>query len=89
MQNYHIGFVNNHVSVCQDFQDLCNSLIEHKTYTKITNKGNNSGYVAQFQSKKSVKQLATVLYKDSTCYLTRKYILAMNIFESKDDEDIV
>lgn len=86
---YHIGFVNNYASVCQDFQDKCNSLIEHKTQAKITNKGNNSGYVAQFQSKESVKQLATVLYKDSTCYLTRKYNLATDIFESKGNEDIV
>ena len=80
---YHIGFVSNYATVCQDFQDLCNSLIEYKTKAKITNKGNNSGYVAQFQSKESVKQLATALYKDSTCYLTRKYILATDIFESK------
>lgn len=89
MGYYRIGFVNNYTTVCQDFQDLCNSLIEYKTKAKITNKGNNSGYVAQFQSKESVKQLAIALYKDSTCYLTRKYILATNIFESKDDEDIV
>lgn len=86
---YHIGFVNNYESVCKDFQDMCNSLIEHKTAAKITNKGNNSGYVTQFQSKESVKQLATVLYKDSTCYLTRKYNLATDIFESKGNEDIV
>ena len=86
---YHIGFVNNYASICQDFQDKCNSLIEHKTKAKITNKGNSSGYVAQFQSKESVKQLATVLYKDSTCYLTRKYNLATDIFESKGNEDIV
>lgn len=86
---YHIGFVNNYESVCQEFQDRCNSLIEHKTKAKITNKGNNSGYVAQFQSKESVKQLAIALYKDSTCYLTRKYNLATDIFESKGNEDIV
>jgi len=86
---YHIGFVNNYQTICQDFQNMCNSLIKHKTQAKITNKGNNSGFVAQFQSKESVKQLAIALYKDSTCYLTRKYTLATSIFESKDDEDIV
>lgn len=86
---YHLGFVNNYASICQDFQNACNTLIEHKTHAKITNKGNNSGYVAQFQSKESVKQLAIALYKDSTCYLTRKYNLATDIFESKGNEDIV
>ena len=86
---YHIGFVNNCENICKEFQEMCNSLISHKTIAKITNKGNRSGFVAQFQSKESVKQLATVLYKDSDCYLTRKYALATSIFESKDDEDIV
>lgn len=82
-----VGFVTYSPTICQEFLDRCNELIEHKNISQVTNKGKgNSGFVAQFQQKNCVKDILTVLYKDSVCSLSRKYNLAALVF---DDEDIV
>lgn len=87
----HVGFVSYHKSNAQDFQDMCNTLIKDKNTAKITEKSKvkHSGYVSQFFAQSQVRQLVTALYKDSTIYLTRKYLRAEEFFELNDDEDIV
>lgn len=76
--HYHLGFVSYYKSICEDFQRMCEEVIGTKNTAKITIKGDN--FVSQFQSKALVKQLVTALYKDSNYYLTRKYIIAEDIF---------
>lgn len=88
---YKIGFVTHFESVAQDFKSYCETLINKTSQSKITKK-NKSGncFVCQFQDKDTTKRLATALYKDAACCLTRKYLLAEQIFKSlNDDEDIV
>lgn len=84
---YHLGFVSFYKTICEDFQKMCQKVANITNTAKITVKNNN--FVSQFQSQKLVKQLVTALYKDSNYYLTRKYIIAEDIFRVKNDEDIV
>ena len=84
---YHIGFVSNYQSTCEDFKKYCNIVTNGLCKANIVKKGNN--YCYQIQSKKATKQLANVLYKDSTIYLSRKYRLVEPLFDFKNDEDIV
>lgn len=80
---YCMGYVCNFKSMAEDFKFMANELIEDKNHAKITFKNQNgTAYVAQFQSTRQVKQLATALYKDSNIHLTRKYKRAELIFSS-------
>lgn len=76
-----------HESICADFQNLCLSFLNDKNKTKIVNYG--TACHIRFGKKSQVKQLATVLYKDSNIYLTRKYEKVQQIFENNNEEDIV
>jgi transposase-like protein len=79
---YHMGFVSYSKSVCEDFQEYCNSLINQKSKSKITLKDKNGhSYNCQFQGLKIVKQLATVLYKDNKICLERKFRLVEPLFD--------
>lgn len=84
---YHIGFVSNYQSVCEDFKKYCNILTNNLCKAKITRKGKTPCF--QIQGKQATKQLATVLYKDNTICLSRKYRLVEPLFDLKNDEDIV
>ena len=87
--NYHIGFVTNHFSVCEDFKTYCNVILNGQATAKITYKDKDKHPCFQIQSQKNVKQLATALYKDNTICLSRKYRLVEPLFDFKNDEDIV
>ena len=58
---------------------------------KITNKPTQNGknYRITLTKKALVKKLITSCYKDAEMYLPRKYMIATNIFEVKNEEDIV
>jgi transposase len=72
--HYHIGFVSHFPSVCEDFKRYCNILTDGKCRAAITRKDKNySGYCFQIQSKEATKLIATILYKDNTICLSRKY----------------
>ena len=84
---YHIGFVSNYSSTCEDFLRYCNSVLNTELSIKVTNK--NPTPCIQIQSQPVVKQLATALYKDNNICLSRKYRLVEPLFDLKNDEDIV
>lgn len=84
---YHIGFVSNYSSTCEDFLRYCNSVLNTELSIKVTNK--NPAPCIQIQSQPVVKQLATALYKDNNICLSRKYRLVEPLFDLKNDEDIV
>jgi len=89
---YHIGFVSNYQSTCEDFKTFCNSFlpIEASFTNKINVKDKkNNGYVCQTTKQKTAKCLANILYKDCKICLSRKYRLVEPLFDSKNDEDIV
>lgn len=86
---YHIGFVSNFSSVCEDFKRYCNILTGDLCKAKVTTKGNDTAFAFQVQSKEATKKLATILYKDNNICLSRKYRLVEPLFDLKDDEDIV
>lgn len=80
---YCIGFVSNYEAICLDFRNYCNMLLEEKSFIKIIAKSKKTasgGYTCNFSKQSVVKQLATILYKDSIIYLTRKYAMAESIF---------
>lgn len=82
-----IDFCSYHESICQDFKNLCNCFLTTQNTSGIANY--SSAYHIRFSRQSTVKQLATVLYKDSKISLARKYSLAERIFEDKSEEDIV
>lgn len=86
---FHIGYVTNHISVCEDFKTYCNIIIDGKCDAKITYKNHDKHPCFQIQNQKIIKQLASALYKDNTICLSRKYQKAVLIFDYKNDEDIV
>lgn len=86
-KKYRIDYCSYHQSICEDFRQLCNKFLIKKNTVKISNYG--TAYHVRFNDQKSVKQLATVLYKDSKISLARKYSLAQEIFEDNCEEDIV
>ena len=85
---FHIGFVSNYQSTCEDFKKYCNIITNNLCNAKITYKDKNTPCF-QVQNKEAVKRLATALYKDNTICLSRKYQKAVLIFDFKNDEDIV
>ena len=85
---FHIGFVSNYQSTCEDFKKYCNMVTNNLCNAKITYKDKKTPCF-QVQNKEAVKRLATVLYKDNTICLSRKYQKAVLIFDFKNDEDIV
>ena len=85
---FHIGFVSNYQSTCEDFKKYCNIITDNLCNAKITYKDKNTPCF-QVQNKEAVKRLATALYKDNTICLSRKYQKAVLIFDFKNDEDIV
>lgn len=86
-QKFRVDFCSYHKSICEDFRNLCNTFLEKRNTNIIANYG--TAYHIRFNSQDSVKQLVTVLYKDSKISLARKYSLAERIFEDKNEEDIV
>lgn len=87
---YHIGFVSNYTSICEDFKKYCNIVTNGLCQANITNKdGKNKTPCFQIQSKEATKRLATALYKDNTVCLSRKYRLVEPLFDFKNDDDIV
>lgn len=86
--HFHIGFVSNYETVCEDFKRYCNIITGNLCNAKITYK-NKKTPCFQVQSKEAVKRLAIALYKDNTICLSRKYQKAALIFDFKNDEDIV
>lgn len=86
-KKYRIDYCSYHQSICEEFRELCNMFLIKKNTIKINNYG--SAYHVRFNDQYSVKQLATVLYKDSKISLARKYSLAREIFEDNSEDDIV
>lgn len=84
---FRIDFCSYHQSICEDFRQMCNSLLDENNTNRIENYG--TAYHIRFSKQSIVKQLATVLYKESKISLARKYSLAERIFEDKSEEDIV
>lgn len=84
---WHMGFVSHYKETCEDFKRYCNLLIKNKITSNINPFGNS--YIFQSAHQEIVKELLSILYKDSNFYLTRKYLKAAQIFEYKNDEDIV
>ena len=85
----HITFCSYSYSICEDFQKICDSYLNEPNKAKILKDNGKEIYRVHYNDQNKVKQLVTVLYKDSNYYLTRKYILAKDIFEDKNEEDIV
>lgn len=84
---YTMGFVTYHKSVCQEFQEMCNSLIITKNTANLTKKSKEShAFVSQFQKQQCVRELAIALYKDSNIYLSRKYNIAKEIIKTNDND---
>lgn len=79
---YHIGLVTKYVSTAQDFVDMINEFLTESWNNKILNK-NNKYAVVQLQNKQQVKQLATALYADNKICLSRKFLIAQEIIDSK------
>lgn len=86
---WHITFCSYHFSICEELQKICDSCLDNPNKAKILKDKNQQIYRVHYNDQKKVKQLVTVLYKDSNCYLARKYALARDIFEDKSEEDIV
>lgn len=86
-KKYRIDFCSYHQSICEDFRKACNKFLDKKNTNTIANY--NTTYHIRFNDQKTVRQLATVLYKDSKVSLARKYSLAERLFEDKNEEDIV
>ena len=86
-KKYRIDFCSYHQSICEEFRQKCNSLLDKKNTNIIANYG--TAYHIKFNDQKTVKQLATILYKDSKISLARKQKLAENLFEDNSEEDIV
>ena len=85
-KNYHtIGVVSYFESTCQDFREKCNHLLQNQITSKI--QANEDGSRLNCSNKKTVKELAQLLYGDANYYLIRKYKKAQKIIEL--DEDIV
>lgn len=87
-QNYYrVNFTSHSKNICNDFLLLC----EKVSGMKITNKPTQNGksYRVTLTKKALVKKLITSCYKDAEMYLPRKYMIATNIFEVKNEEDIV
>lgn len=82
-----IYFCSHNYSVVEDFKNLLNAILINKYDSKITD--NKGTYRFTITKKDTVKEVATLLYKDSNISLARKYKLAKNIYEGNDEEDIV
>ena len=87
---FHLGFVSNSASICEDFKKYCNLLTGNQCKANITYKDKEKNIACfQVQNQKAVKQLATALYKDNTICLSRKYRMVEPLFDFKNDENIV
>lgn len=67
---------------------MINEIIENKWENKIINKEKRYA-VVQIQKRKQVEQLATVLYKNSNIFLSRKFQIIQEILDLKVDKDII
>lgn len=85
----HITFCSCHKTICEELQQLCDELIQDINKAKILKDNGKEIYRVHYNNQQQVKQLVTVLYKDSNYYLARKYALARDIFEDKSEDDIV
>lgn len=86
-KKYKIDFCSCHQSICEEFRSLCNQFLNKKNTNTIANYG-TANHI-RFNDQKSVRQLATALYKDSKVSLARKQKLAELLFEDNSEEDIV
>ena len=84
-----VTFCSYNRNICEELKNICDSLIGVKTNHKVYTEKNKNISRVTYTKQDVTKQLVTVLYKDSSYYLTRKYNLAKIVFESKDEEDIV
>lgn len=85
----HVTFCSYSYNVCNELQKICDGFIKEPNLAKILKDKGKEIYRVHYNDQTKVKQLVTVLYKDSNYYLARKYALAKNIFEDKNEEDIV
>ena len=85
--NYRVNFTSYSENICKDFIELCKKITGVNTRTKPSRNGNS--FRVAFSKKDLVKKLITLCYKDAEMYLPRKYMIATNIFEAKNEEDIV
>lgn len=85
---YIIGYVTQYKSTAFDFVYMINEIIENKWENKIINKEKRYA-VVQIQKRKQVEQLATVLYKNSNIFLSRKFQIIQEILDLKVDKDII
>lgn len=86
-QKYRIDFCSCHKSICEDFRSRCNKFLNIQNNNVAANYG--SAYHIRFNAQEQVKQLATVLYKDSNISIARKYQKARILFEDNSENDIV
>lgn len=86
---HHVTFCSYQYSICEELQQICDELINDVNKAKILKDKGKEIYRVHYNAQKQVKQLVTVLYKDSNYYLARKYALARDIFEDKSEDDIV
>lgn len=86
---YHMGFVSNYASTCEDFKNYCNIITNNLCIANISYKDKeNKTPCFQIQSKEAIKRLAIALYQTNTICLERKYRLVEPLF-ALNDEDIV
>lgn len=86
---WHVTFCSYQRKICEKFQEALDALLGNANPAKILKDKNKEIYRIHYNAQDLVKQLVTVLYKDSNIYLTRKYNLARVIFEYKNENDIV
>lgn len=84
---YRINFTSHSESICFDFIRLCEEVSQIPLIIKPSKNGNS--FRVTLVKKELIKRLITSCYKGAEMYLPRKYILATNIFEAKNEEDIV
>ena len=73
-ERWTIDFCSYHQSICEEFRQRCNKLIDSDNNSVIKNYG--TAYHMRYQNKSDVKKLATALYKDNKIALPRKNELA-------------
>lgn len=85
---WHITFCSYNLSICEQFEQRCNKLLNiEKNSAKILSDKNTHVYRVHYNKQNLVKELVIILYKDSIYRLDRKYNLFLEM--TKNGEDIV
>lgn len=87
-KHFRIDFCSYHETICRDFiQRIC-KVCQINNNNRVANYG--TAYHVRINTQKDVKQVVSVLYKDSKISIARKYQIAEKIFnEDNNEEDIV